>query len=91
MRDNGAGGLGLSSFWPLKSVIAATAYRYLAEMPGGYLASTFLGVPKPQKTPVLGFSRHLRAARALRLGQKRLRHAELENPTPRLFGLENPF
>ena len=42
-------------------------------MPGGFLASTFeLGVPKPQKTPVLGFSRHSGAARAVGLAQKRL-------------------
>ena len=58
---------------------ARRAIAQLAEMPGVFLASAFVvGGPKTQKTPVLGFSRHLRAARALRLGQKRLRHAELE-------------
>ena len=61
-------------------------------MRGGTLASTFLvGGPRTLKDPVLGVSRHSGSARAVGLAPKRLRHAELENPTRQVLGLENPL
>ena len=69
---------------PLAEKLAVRAKRSIAA------ASTFVvGGPQNPKDPGFGGFSPLAIcvpARALRLGQKRLRHAELENPTPRLFG-----